>query len=307
VIAKAGQFLGGSDIDQWLLAEILSRCGISPHNLGSDYAPLLAKCEQAKITLSKQPTVEIVFEVAGKLYDLCYTRDELEALLTTHGFYAALRRSVDKVLVIARQRGIFKEDIQAVLLVGGTSLIPSVQANLQAYFPNTTVYAHKPFTAVVEGALQVAAGYGLQDYLVHSYGLRHLTEAGEHEYDEIIPMGSAYPGEPVEVILGAAFDRQKEVEFVIGEIDTDAVMMIEVQYQDGQAVFVAQADRNAQQVIPLNEQSTVIARLNPVGKLNEERLKAVFQVDENRLLHVTVTDLKNQKMLLDRAALTLVR
>ncbi len=307
VIAKAGQFLGGSDIDQWLLAELLNRCGLSAHDLGSDYAPLLAKSEQAKIALSTQEKIDIVFQVAGKQCELTLTRADLEALLQANGFYAALRRCVDKVLVIARQRGIFKEDVHAVLLVGGISLIPSVQANLQAYFPNTTVYAHKPFTAVVEGALQVAAGYGLQDYLVHSYGLRYLTDAEEHEYDEIIQMGSPYPSEPVEVILGAAYERQKEVEFVIGEIDTDAVAMVEVQYEDGQAVFVAKADRSSQQIIPLNPESNVIARLKPAGKMGDERLKAVFQVDENRLLRVTVTDMKTQKTLLNNAALTIVK
>ncbi len=58
-------------------------------------------------------------------------------------------------------------------------------------------------------------------------------------------MGSRYPSEePIEIILGAAHDQQSEVEFVIGEIDSDSVSMLEVKYEDGQAVFVAQADRN---------------------------------------------------------------
>ena len=68
-------------------------------------------------------------------------------------------------MYVARQRGIFKEDIRYVLLVGGTSLMPSVQRTLKQYFTDTAVRSDKPFTAVAEGALQVAAGFGLDDYL----------------------------------------------------------------------------------------------------------------------------------------------
>ena len=43
---------------------------------------------------------------------------------------------------------------------GGTSLIPSVQQTLQTYFSPEVVKIEKPFTAVVEGALQIAARAG---------------------------------------------------------------------------------------------------------------------------------------------------
>jgi molecular chaperone DnaK (HSP70) len=203
---------------------------------------------------------------------------------------------------VARQRGIFKEDIHYVLMVGGTSLMPSVQRTLGQYFTDMAVRADKPFTAVAEGALQVAAGFGLEDYLIHSYGLRHLDEnSGSHQYDEIIPMGSHYPSEePIEVVLGAAHDNQETIEFVIGEIDSDAVSMIEVQYENGQAVFVAQANESNQQIIPLNEADAVkmLAKLEPAGKLGEDRIKAAFRVDDRRRLRVSVTDIKTDKTLL---------
>jgi len=201
---------------------------------------------------------------------------------------------------VARQRGIFKEDIHYVLLVGGTSLMPSVQQTLKTYFTDTAVRADKPFTAVAEGALQVAAGYGLEDYLVHSYGIRHLDEStNTHIYDEIIPMGSRYPTEtPVEVMLGAAHANQRDVEFVIGEINTDSVAMIEVKYEDGQAVFVAQANTQGQQIIPLNPDSKTLAALIPPGQPGAERLRAEFSVDARRQLRLTVTDLQSSKALL---------
>jgi molecular chaperone DnaK (HSP70) len=178
--------------------------------------------------------------------------------------------------------------------------MPSVQSTLKQYFTDLAVRADKPFSAVAEGALLVAAGYGLDDYLAHSYGLRHLDPVtGEHQYDEIIPMGSRYPtSAPVEVVLGAAHDVQRAIEFVVGEIDTDSVAMIEVKYEHGQAVFVAQANASAPQIIPLNEDTAVLVNLLPPGVAGEDRLKAAFSIDERRQLRLTVIDLYTQESLL---------
>jgi molecular chaperone DnaK (HSP70) len=311
VIAKAGRIIGGSDVDQWILADVLKRSNLTTQSLGDGYPRLLTACEQAKIALSTEETAAISFDAGGKIYDVVYTRAELEALLETNGFFSALRRVVDKVMHVARQRGIFKEDIHYVLMVGGTSLMPSVQRTLGQYFTDMAVRADKPFTAVAEGALQVAAGFGLEDYLIHSYGIRHLDpETSTHQYDEIIPMGSSYPTQtPVEVLLGAAHENQESIEFVIGEIDSDAVSMIEVQYENGQAVFVAQANSSAQQIIPLNEDGAlnILATLDPKGKPGAERIKAQFSIDDRRRLRLTVTDLKTNKQLLNDAVVVTLR
>lgn len=310
VIAKAGRIIGGSDVDQWVLAEVLKRTHLTPQSLGAEYASVLTQCEKAKIALSTQEFAMIEFSVDGKGYDVKITRPELETLLEENGFFTALRRVIDKVMHVAHQRGIFKEDIHYVLLVGGTSLMPSVRHALGQYFTDLAVRADKPFTAVAEGALQVAAGYGVEDYLIHSYGIRHLNEDGKHDYDEIIPMGSRYPVEtPIDVVLGASHDGQTEIEFVIGEIDTDSISMVEVKYEDGQAVFVAQAGSSEQQIIPLNEKDVLhaLAKLDPPAKVGEERIRASFTVDERRRLCVTVTDLMTHKTLLDRVALATLR
>ncbi|MBN2305680.1 MAG: Hsp70 family protein [Anaerolineae bacterium] len=309
VIAKAGRILGGSDIDQWLLAEVLRRTGLTPETLGPDYTPLLTRCEAAKIALSTAESVPLDFTAAGQDHHLTITRANLEALLETNGFFAAVRHVVDKVMHVARQEGIFKEDIAHVLMVGGTSLMPSVQAALGAYFSGMAICADKPFTAVVEGALHVAAGGGLDDYVLHGYGIRCLDDAGTgHFYDELVPMGTRYPtGDPFEIILQAAHPDQDAVEFVIGEIATDSVALVEVRYEDGQAVFVARADQDQQQIVPLNAGSAPLARLKPPGSPGQDRLKAAFSIDEQRHLRLTVTDLRTRKTLLKDAAVVTLR
>lgn len=310
VIAKAGRIIGGSDIDQWILQHVLKETGTTIKDLGSDYTPLLTECEIAKIALSIEESADISFEANGEMQTFTLTREALENLLEENDFYTALRRVVDKVMHVARQRGIFKEDIHYVLMVGGTSLMPSVQRTLGQYFTDMAVRADKPFTAVAEGALQLAAGYGLEDYLVHSYGLRYLdTDTGQHDWDEIISMGSAYPiNKPIEVLLSASKDGQDSVEFVIGEIDTDAVSMIEVKYEDGQAVFVADASGSEQRISPMNSEEVLgyLAKLDPPGKAGETRIKVDFTVDDRRRLRMSVFDLATNKLLIeDRALVTL--
>jgi hypothetical protein len=173
------------------------------------------------------------------------------------------------------------------------------------------VRADKPFTAVAEGALQLAAGYGLDDFLLHSYGLRHLDpETGSHQYDEIIPAGSSYPShKPIEVSLGVAYPDQTLVEFVVGEISSGDISLVEVTYEDGQAVFVAKTGQDGLNVVPVNggETTEVLAELMPPGQPGLERLKASFEVDKERQLLVTVVDIESKKTLLDKAVVAALR
>jgi molecular chaperone DnaK (HSP70) len=311
VFAKAGRILGGSDIDQWLLTWVLKQQNLTAKSLGKDYAILLTLCEQAKIQLSDVSETTLEFSAEGKDYSQKVTREVLEGILEENGFFTALRHVIDKVMHVSRQRGVFKEDVHHVLMVGGTSLMPSVQNTLKQYFSDLAVRADKPFTAVAEGALQLAAGFGLEDYLIHSYGLRYLDETtGNHVFDEIIPMGSRYATEaPIDIVLGAAHKNQKEVEFVIGEIDTDSISMLEVKYEDGQAVFVAQAGESGEQIIPLNEGDVLkaLAKLDPPGAPGENRLKASFMIDDKRQLRITVTDIKTNNVLVKDVALVSLR
>ncbi len=305
VIAKAGRVIGGSDVDQWLMAEMLRRTGISIEALGDGTTPLLTACEQAKIALSTKESAVIEFEADTQSHQVTITRDDLERLLEANGFYAAVRCVIDKVMHVAHRRSIFKEDINTVLMVGGTALMPAVQRVLKEYFSDQAVRADKPFTAVAEGALQLAAGYGLEDYLIHSYGLRYLDpETKQHEYDEIIPMGARYPiDKPIDVMIGAAHADQREIELVIGEIDTDAVSMIEVKYEDGLAVFVAQADRARQQIVPINDPLKYPIKIDPPVAAGEDRIKVQFTVDDRRRLLARAFDLRTQQELLHQVVL----
>jgi molecular chaperone DnaK (HSP70) len=322
VLAKAGSPIGGLDIDMAIADYVLASLGHSRQSIGGDWPALLLACEQAKIALSGQPEVSFTVHIAGATQTIGLSQADLRRILDERGFFVSLRHSIDKVMGLAQREGFQKEDIPHVLMVGGTSLMPAVQTVLRSYFPRASVRADKPFTAVAEGALQLATGHSLEDYVINSYGLRYLDSEGQHQFEEIIPQGSRYPTAPVEIILTAAHADQQEIEFVIGLINTDLTTRLMVRYEEGKPVFVSayQAGQAAiykgeesheeehLAVMPLNAVApNVVVPLNPPGRRGQERLRAAFFVDAKRKLRVTVTDMLNKQRLIDEAEITTVR
>ncbi len=311
VVAKAGQVLGGDDIDHWLVDDILARSGATRDEAAGVYPQLKRQAEMLKIHLSTHPEAELgVFDADTlRTYRATYTRDELVDLLEDRGFYDTIQATLDQALRAARQHGIYKEDIDHVFMVGGTSMIPSVARALKMNFGSGRVYQDRPFTAVAHGALSLAAGVSLDDFLYHSYGLRHLgVMTGHHEYHEIIAAGTRYPvHEPVVRTLCASQNGQERMEIVIGEIEEAAAGLSEVYFGAHQIVV---ADGVAlKRVSPINdaEEGRLVFPLDPPGMAGRDRIRVEFTVDENRALRVTVTDLHTRRILLDNAKVVELR
>ncbi len=300
VVARAGCIIGGSDVDAWLLEAVLQQAGLGGISGDAGWrSALLLHCERIKIALSSVESAICQFAADGRMYSVTVTREMLEALLTRQGFFTALHATLERIMQTARRQGVFREDIQHVLLVGGTALMPSVRTQLASIFPTSSIHADKPFTAVAEGALLVAAGYGLDDYLSTSIGLRHRDPVtGQIAVDEIIPEDTRYPmPEPVSVLLGPSSPDQTAIDLVVSALASETAAAIDIQMQDGQTVFVAQTDHAAQQVTPLNAADPV--RITPAGPV-----RALFSVDEERQLRVTVTDPAGRTTLLDNQIIT---
>ncbi len=304
VLAKAGRILGGDDIDHWLIEEFLARNDIKRSQIGPIYTQLKSAAEDAKIRLSSDETAEIsMFHPKhNRTYRTSFSRTQLEDILDHHEFYTSAQRTVDKTLRSARTRGIQPEDIGAVLMIGGTSLIPSVGRIMRMFFGAERVFMHKPFEAVAHGALALAAGAALDDFLYHSYGIRHLSPiSGHHEYEEIIPAGTRYPlEEPVERILTATRNGQEQIELVIGEVEESTTGVTEVLFGN-RIILMVEGSTEVRRVVALNAEgdARTVAHLTPPGRAGEDRIRVRFNVDLNRTLHVTVMDLLTNQMLLD--------
>ncbi len=297
VLAKAGQNLGGADIDHWL-ADYFSAAQNLP------ITPLtLRLIEKLKIELSTQTTATEAFfnDETLESYELSLGRDRFNALLRERGFFDVLNESLALVLRQGRQQGIEPDDIDAVILVGGTAQIPALQDWIREHFPSDKVRTDNPFGAIAQGALQLSQGVDLKDFLYHGYGIRYWNPREKrHGWHAIIPEGQPYPMErPVELVLGASVDNQPSIELVVGEMGT-AKSVTEV-YFDGDRLITRTRTSQDAVVQPLNdtEGARSLATLEPPGFPGSDRIKLLFWVDSDRFLRVTVEDLLTNETVLN--------
>jgi molecular chaperone DnaK (HSP70) len=148
VIAKTGQALGGADIDRWLLEHYIENENLI--ELGSNRI-LLKLMEQIKVDLSSQEIAKSVFYNPENIraYNISYSRSQLEQILKDKGFYRVLQTAIDDVVNRAVAKGILRMDLKHIVLVGGSSLIPSVQNLIKNALPSAIIHGGRPLEAVI--------------------------------------------------------------------------------------------------------------------------------------------------------------
>ncbi len=296
VLAKAGLNLGGTDLDQWILEHFAKTQSLEASPLTTRLA------ERLKIQLSLQTQASEVYfnEETFESYDLSLERSEFEAILTANDFFERLDTCMTQVTQQAQRQGIQLQDINVVLMVGGTSQIPAVQTWIQQYFETSKVLSHRPFDAIATGALQLGRGMEVKDFLYHSYGVRFWDRRqNAHSWHQIIPSGQPYPmTRPIELVLGASVEQQPSIDLIIGELGSDSGGT-EV-FFDGDRLVTRSLQANQTNVQPLNDTQggRNIATLNPPGFPGSDRIKVQFLVDRDRCLRITVEDLLTQDTLL---------
>jgi molecular chaperone DnaK (HSP70) len=300
VLGKVGKNLGGADLDYWLVDYFVDSFNLPKSALINRLA------ERLKIDLSfAQKAEEFYFnDETLETYELKLTRLQFEEILRDHQFFEQLDELMTQILQQARRNGIEKEDINKVLLVGGSVQIPAIQEWVKTYFPDNKVCCDKPFSAIALGALQLAQGLEIKDFLYHSYGIRYWDRrAKRHNWHSLIKKGQPYPmSQPVELYLGASVENQPSIELVIGELGEEN-LSTEV-YFDGDRL-VTKAVRGGEILVqPLNDHAKTLATLDPLGQPGSDRIKLQFLVDDQRFLRVTVEDLFTNETLINNQILS---
>lgn len=300
VLAKAGQSLGGSDIDNWLVDYFAAQQGLAATPLTQRLA------ERLKIQLSEKTEATEAFfdDETFESCELSLTRDRFNQILQDNRFFQRLDESLTQVQQQARRQGLELTDVDVVLVVGGTAQIPAVQAWVAQQFDATKICSDRPFEAIAHGALQITQGMEVKDYLYHSYGVRYWDRRNRcHGWHPLVREGQPYPMEkPVELLLGASMDNQPSIELVIGELGVE-VGSTEV-FFDGDRLITRTLSSSKPQVKPLNDSDAArsIARLTPPGAPGSDRLKVLFSVDGDRFLRITVEDLLTSRTLVQNQA-----
>lgn len=224
VLATGGDaFLGGVDFDIRLTDHLIERFeheeGISIRDEAVVVQRVLNAAELAKIDLSLLQHAEVrlpfVTTRRGKPVDLLLhvSRQILNSL--TDDLVERCAQTVDSVLAHA---GLKHRDIDEVLLAGGQTRMPAIQARLEKQFGKAPRKGVNPDEVVAQGAALLGrslaaggdAGLRLLDVISMPIGIGRRTTDGIH-FEPIMPRNATLPSE-AKVDVSTTQDGQTSVE-----------------------------------------------------------------------------------------------
>ena len=229
----------------------------------------------------------------------------LTEILRTNGFYALLSEGVDALF---EPGGPKPEDVQDVLLVGGSTLLPGVFAFFEERFGRHRLRAWHPFESVAHGAACFAAErFAQADFIVHDYAfLTHDPKTNEPRHTVVVPKGTRFPSR-LDLWKGRVVPTCP-----LGEPETLFKLVIcEMGKADGARRFVWDAsgdlhklggrDGDRRIIVPLNESNPALGTLDPPHRPGDRRprLEVAFGVNGDRWLVATVFDLVSRELLME--------
>lgn len=308
ILGKAGCRLGGRTIDGWLYADLLQRAGIHDVDAKEAGALFMLKVEKLKEHLSNAASVkyDIGHKPSGLRLQGIYHRSELEDLLEEKGLYHDVQETLQRALSQAEEKGFGKDHIKEALLVGGTSLIPSIKRQVRTLFGEKTRF-YRPYDAVARGACRYLTSdiENLYDYIQHDYAIKtYDSRSGSHKFIPLIPKGTPFPTEESfkRLTMKATRDNQRFFGIDIYEVaqkgNAPSGMGELIFDLNGGAVF-DNRPRGADVFTEfwINEKKPTFIEADPPAVRGGPRFAVSFRVSARKHLLVTVRDLLTQKLI----------
>jgi molecular chaperone DnaK len=310
VLGKAGKDIGGASLDQWLFEEILKRTGHSDLDVEIRRVSnsLLVECEQVKekLSFSDSADLTVMNPDSGRLVTAEFTRNEFEEILDQHGLYTDIDRTIRSALNAARERGYAEESVKAVLMVGGSSQVPSVQRVLRQIFGKERVLHDRPMDAVVRGGAAFIAGVDFFDHIQHDYAIRYVNpQKGGYDYRLIVPRGTPYPtSAPVSRLsIKSSYDGQTQLGLAIFEMgemrQPQSSAPLELVFDPTGAVRLMQIAPDEQErrsLFWMNENNITFLIVDPPAKQGEPCFEVEFNIDTNKRLLITARDARSHRL-----------
>ncbi|MFJ3304101.1 Hsp70 family protein [Streptomyces sp. NPDC086549] len=249
--------LGGLEFDEELVKLVMSKLGSHSGRLTRQEARRWRRhVELTKIVLSQPGTDQVLFEPLGGLAPVVINREEFEEAVQP-----LVRRALVPLEECLQDVGLTADDLDAVLMIGGTSQIPLVRREVERALGREVVDPRlcKPMTAVARGAAITAAEIdGLIPETTISVATSHdlglsFEAGGRRGFATLIPRYSTLPARGTRSAMPAVRGASK--------------VILEIVEGDGQRA----AD---------DERTFPLARLElPVPQPNAEPSSNVFDVD----------------------------
>src|SRR6266496_1847636 len=276
VIATNGDtHLGGDDIDNLLITialdDIRGDMGLDLRRNGEAVQAIRKAVIEAKITLSSQPSVKLDIELTGgKRYQREITRDQYEQLIQP-----VIDRTVGPCKQAMKDAGLKPEQIDEIVLVGGSTRIPKVRALVKEMFQREPHTDLNPDEVVALGAAVQANILGGGSQAKENMLLLDVTplslgiEVAGGVTDKIILRNSTIPA--------------SATQFYTTQIDGQANV----------AIHVLQGERE------LATDCRSLARFDlkgiPPMAAGIPRVEVKFLIDANGILHVSAREQRSGK------------
>ena len=234
ILATAGQSeLGGKEWDELLVAHVAQICtekaGADPRDEPQAYHDLYERCVTAKLRLSVETTARVALRVAGQSVEV-----ELDRALFESFSQDLLERCAATAREVLKLADVTPDALDEVLLVGGSTRMPMVQALLRSMFGDILACPDAPETLVARGAALAGAlsfpsasdapsaspTRRIQDVTSHDLGLVVLDAQLVEQIVTLIPATTTVP-HATRGRFATAFDGMTAVQVEITEASPD--------------------------------------------------------------------------------------
>ena len=295
VLGKAGCTIGGMTLDRWIYEAALKAMALSENSpeVRHNSAELLRYCESVKKLLSENESV--VFDFFQDRSFLL-TRQDLNDLFRSNSLFDTLSTVLEEALRNAEDHGLNREELTAVIPVGGSSLIPAIRDFLTRKFGTGKLVTGEPIGAAARGAAVIAGGMHIYDFIQHSYAIRYTDpRSGDYAFRTIVPRGAKYPEKTVSPVmkLKASFEGQQRFGIAIYELRESALQPVsrnEIFFDAEGAVHVmplTEEESRSEQRFWMNEHDPLFLKSEDPVMKSSPAFEISFGIDKNKMLTIT--------------------